>query len=53
MKRDILKREVDKSPEKWPAYRKSLNQVTKEIRVAFRDYYRQLIDESIGNPKKM
>ena len=53
MKRDILKRELEKSPEKWPAYRKLRNQVTKEIRDAIRDYYRQLIDENIGNPKKM
>ena len=37
MKRDILKREVEKSPEKWPAYRKLRNQVTKEIRDAIRD----------------
>jgi len=53
MKRDILKREVEKPPEKWPTYRKLRNQVTKEIRDAIRDYYRQLIDENIGNPKKM
>ena len=30
MKRDILKRETEKSPEKWPAFRKLRNQVTKE-----------------------
>ena len=27
--------------------------LTKEIRDAIRDYYRQLIDENIGSPKKM
>ena len=43
LKKDILKREVEKSPEKWPAYRKLRNLRTKEIRDAFRDYY----------PKKM
>ena len=53
MKRDILKKEIEKSLEKWPAYRKLRNKVTKEIRDAIRDYYRRLIDENIGNPKKM
>ena len=53
MKRDILKREVEKPPEKWPTYRKLRNQVTKEIRDAIRDYYGQLIDKNKGNPKKM
>ena len=53
MKGNILKREVEKSPEKWPAYRKLRNQVTKEMHDAIRDYYRQLIDENIGNLKKM
>ena len=51
-KRDILKREVEKSHENWPAYRKLCNQITKEIRDAIRDYYQQLIDENIGNPKR-
>jgi len=53
MKRDILKKEIEKSLEKWPAYRKLRNKVTKEIRDAIRDYYRQLVDENIGNPKKI
>ena len=35
------------------SYRKFRNQVTKGIRHAIRDYYRQLIDENIGNLKKM
>ena len=34
-------------------YPKLRNQITKEIRDAIRDYYRQLIDENIGNAKKM
>ncbi len=52
-KRDTLKQEAEKSPEKWPAYKKLRNQVTKEIRSAVTNYYQGLINENIGNPKKM
>lgn len=53
MERDMLKQEAEKYPEKWPAYKRLRNQVTREMRNAIRDYYHGLIDENIGNPKKM
>ena len=52
MKRDVLKKKAVKS-EKWPAYKKFRNKVTKKMRDTIRDYYQRLIDESMRNPKKM
>ncbi len=52
-KRDILKQVAEKSNEKWPTYKKLHNQVTKEIRSTVTNYYHGLIDENMGNPKKM
>ena len=51
--RDKLKHEAEKSLEKWPAFKKLRNKVTREMRNAIRDYYHGLIDENIGNPNKM
>ena len=53
MKRDILNREAVKSSEKWPVYRKLRNKVTKETRDTIKDYYQRLIDENMGNLKKV
>ena len=53
VKRDVLKKEAVKSPEMWPAYRKLRNKVTKETRDTIREYYQGLIDENMGNLKKM
>ena len=51
--REILKQEAVKSPEKWSAYKQLRNKVTREMRNAISDYYHGLIDENIGNSKKM
>ena len=51
--RDILKQEVEKSTEKWSAYKQLRNKVTREMRNAIRDHYHGLIGENMGNPKKM
>ena len=53
MKSDVLKKEAVKSPEKWTSYRKLRNKVTEETRDTIRDYYQRLMDENMGNPKKM
>ena len=53
MKRDVLKKEAVKSPEKWPAYRKLRIKVTEQTRDTIRDYYQRLMDENMGNLKKM
>ena len=37
--RDILKKEAERSPEKWSEYKQLRNKVTREMRDAIRDYY--------------
>ena len=51
--RDRLKVQAEKSPEMWSAYKRKRNQVTNEMRISIRDYYHGLIEENIGDPKKM
>ena len=41
IKRDILKQEAEKSPEKWSAYKRLRNQVTREMHRAITDYHNQ------------
>ena len=50
---DILKQEAEKSPGEWSAYKQLRNKVTRQKRNTISDYYHGLIDENIGNPKKM
>ena len=51
--RDSLKKIATKSPEMWSTYTKQRNKVTKEIRYSVQDYYKGLIKENKGGPKKM
>ena len=53
LERDRLKVQAEKSPEMWSAYKRKRNQVTNEMRISIRDYYHGLIEENIGDPKKM
>ena len=51
--RDRLKVQAEKSAEMWSAYKRKRNRVTNEMRISIRDYYHGLIEENIGDPKKM
>ena len=51
--RGRLKVQAGKSPEIWSAYKRKRNQVTNEMHISIGDYYHGLIDENIGDPKKM
>ena len=53
LERDKLKVQAENPPEIWSAYERKRNQVTKRIRISIRDYYNGLIEENIGDPKKM
>ena len=51
--RDRLKKMATQNPEMWSLYTKQRNRVTKEIRNSIQDHYKNLINESNGDPKKM
>ena len=53
IKRDIRKQEAEKSAEPLSAYKRLRNQVTREGRSAITDYFNGLINENVGNAKKM
>ena len=51
--RDRLKKMATQNPEMWSLYTKQRKRVTKEIRNSIQDHYKNLINESNGDPKKM
>ena len=51
--RDRLKKMATQNPEMWSLYTKQRNRVTKEIRNSIQDHFKNLINESNGDPKKM
>ena len=51
--RDLAKRTVQTSPEKWSVYKQLRNKVTKRIKAAIETHYRRVVDEHKDNPKKM
>ena len=51
--RDRLKQEAEKFPEKWSACKQLGNKVTREMGKAIRDFYQDLINENMWDPKRM
>ena len=51
--RDRLKRIATRIPNMWSSYAKQRNRVTKLIRNAIQDQYKQIVENSKGDPKKM
>ena len=51
--RDRLKKIATRIPEMWSSYTKQRNRVTKLIRNSIQDQYKEIIEGSKGNPKKM
>ena len=51
--RDRVKRIATRIPEMRSSYAKQRNRVTKLIRSAFQDQYKEIVENSKGDPKKM